>query len=387
MNITDISQVAFANSPVIIRIDLLDFPTFPIGVNPLTAHLTLITYDIESVGVQTNVTTYTLKKEQASINDKYISFEIQQYLKNDISIKANVPNQEFPVLQYNSLSMPDVKGQCVFFEFQYYITDGTTNSATVSSLNNVATLGYRWRNELTPFYGSYIGSSEGFDYAVAPVKKYNDDINFYIKQEFDFTLGVNVTSSTFIKTIQEFPTATICSKEPLLVIYLDRDGLWQYITTFGKVSIDDDITQNSSGKVYRDNFNVNPATSHGENIRIEDVRQNYTVNTGLLDESMNQLIEELLYSSRVYLVRFFGDRFTVAQTGITIDNDIITIDNDNITIDSDTVTVGDIGYFATYTQVPVRVVDSNFAKRTFINDKRDISYFIKFKETASKIKK
>lgn len=386
MNITNLSQVAFANSPVIIRINLLDFPAFPIGVNPLTAYLTITTFDIAAGGGHENVNTYVLKKEQASVIDTYISFDIQQYLKSDLAIKANAPNQEFPVLQYDNLSMPTVKGQCLFFEMSYYVTNGTTNSATVTNLNNVATLGYRWRNEAVPFYGSYVGSSEGFNVAITPKKKYNDNIPYYIRQEFDFTLGTSVTSANFIKTIKVNPSVVSCAKEPILIMYLNRLGLWEYITTFGKVSIDTDTTREASGKVYRDNYNVNPDISHGENIRIEDVRQNYTINTGLLDESMNQLIEELMYSPKVYLVRFYGDTFTVIQEGITVDNDIITVDNDTITVDSDTVTLADIGYFTTYTQVPVRVMDSNFVKRTFNNDKRDISYFIKFRETDSKIK-
>ena len=72
---------------------------------------------------------------------------------------------------------------------------------------------------------------------------------------------------------------------------------------------------------------------------------------------------------------------------MTVDNTIVTVDNTTITVDSDTVTNADIGYYSTYLQVPVMCVDTDFTQKNFINDKRDVSYTLKFKETASKIKK
>ena len=76
----------------------------------------------------------------------------------------------------------------------------------------------------------------------------------------------------------------------------------------------------------------------------------------------------------------------MAQQGLTVDNNIVTVDNETITVDNDTITLADVGYYSTYLQVPVTCIDTDFVKKTTINDKRDISYFFKFKETASKVK-
>jgi len=385
MTISDLSQIAFCNSPVVIRIDLLtDFPAHvPSNINT-RIRLQLTTFDIDDSFNEVNSHVYTLDKARVSNDDKYVSFEIQDYLKNDLVRKENLNNVDFPVLLYHNTSMPYVQGMCLFYKYSYYAYDETTTTTAINVTNKVATLGYRWRNEQTPFYGSFVGNANGFNIQETSIKKYAELIPYYAKQ--DFVFGINRTSNNFIVTTKVIPTETICVKEPLLFIYLDRNGLFQYLTTIGKITINDEVKRQESSKVFRDSAMINTESTHFKNTSIEEVFQTYTVNTGIMDESMNALIEELIYSPKVYLVHFYGDRFTTAQVGITVDNDIITVDNETITVDSDTVTVGDVGYYSTYLQVPVTCVDSDFVKKTLINDKRDISYTLKFKETASKIK-
>ena len=385
MTISDLSQVAFCNSPVVIRIDLLnDFPAYvPSNINT-RVRLQLTTFDIDDSLDEVNSHVYTLDKARVSNDDKYVSFEIQDYLKNDLVRKENLNNVDFPVLLYHNTSLPYVQGMCLFYKYSYYAYDETTSVAAINITDKVATLGYRWRNEQNPFYGSFVGNANGFNVAETPTKKYAEYISYYAKQ--DFVFGINRTSNNFIVTTQVVPSSTVCVKEPLLFIYLDRNGLFQYITTVGKITINDETKRQESSKVFRDSAMINTESTHFKNTAIEEVFQTYTVNTGVLHESMNALIEELIYSSKIYLVRFYGDKFTTAQVGITVDNDIVTVDNETITVDSDTITVGDVGYYSTYLQVPVTCVDSDFVKRTIINDKRDISYTLKFKETASKIK-
>ena len=385
MTITDKSQIAFCNSPVVIRIDLLtDFPAYvPSNINT-RIRLQLTTFEIDDSLAEVNSHVYTLDKARVSNDDKYVSFEIQDYLKNDLVRKENLNNVDFPVLLYHNTSLPYVQGMCLFYKYSYYAYDETTSVAAINVTNRVATLGYRWRNEQNPFYGSFVGNANGFNVSETAQKKYADLIPYYAKQDFAF--GTNRTSNNFIVTTQVVPSSTVCVKEPLLFIYLDRNGLFQYLTTVGKITINDETKRQESAKVFRDSAMINTESTHFKNTAIEEVFQTYTVNTGVLHESMNALIEELIYSPKIYLVRFYGDKFTTAQVGITVDNDIITVDNETITVDSDTITVGDVGYYSTYLQVPVTCVDSDFVKRTLINDKRDISYTLKFKETASKIK-
>lgn len=385
MTINDLSQVAFCNSPVVIRIDLLtDFPAYvPSNINT-RVRLQLTTFEIDDSLAEVNSHVYVLDKARVSNDDKYVSFEIQDYLKNDLIRKDNFNNVDFPVLLYHNTSLPYVQGMCLFYKYSYYAYDETTSVAAINVTDKVATLGYRWRNEQNPFYGSFIGNANGFNVAETQIKKYAELIPYYAKQ--DFVFGINRTSNNFIVTTKVTPTETICVKEPLLFIYLDRNGLFQYLTTVGKITINDETKRQESAKVFRDSAMINTESTHFKNTAIEEVFQTYTVNTGVLHESMNALIEELIYSSKIYLVRFYGDKFTSAQVGITVDNDIITVDNETITVDSDTITVGDVGYYSTYLQVPVTCTDNDFVKKTTINDKRDVSYTLKFKETASKIK-
>lgn len=385
MTITDISQIAFCNSPVTIRIDLLtDFPDYaPSNINT-RIRFQLETFDINDSLDEVNSHTYILDKARVSSDDKYVSFEIQDYLKNDLIRKDNLNNVDFPVLLYNNLSLPYVQGMCLFYRYAYYAYDETTSVPAIDVTDRVATLGYRWRNEQTPFYGSFVGNSNGFNISQTPIKKYAEYIPYYAKQEFAF--GSNRTSNNFIVTTQVTPPSVVCVKEPVLLIFLDRNGLFQYITTTGKIVINDEIKRQESNKAFRDSAMVNVESSHFKNINIEEVFQTYTVNTGVLDESMNSLIEEIIYSSKIYLIRFYGNRWTETEVGLTVDNTNITVDNTNITVDSTTITVLDVGYYANYQQIPVSIIDTDFVKRTNINDKRDISYTLKFKETASKIK-
>jgi len=385
MTITDLSQVAFCNSPVIVRVDLLtDFPAYvPPEINT-RIRLQLVTFDINDALEETNVHTYVLDKARVSSDDKYVSFEIQDYLKNDLVRKENLNNVDFPVLLYHNTSLPYVQGMCLFYRYSYYAYDETTSVTAINVTDLVTTLGYRWRNEQNPFYGSFVGNSNGFNVPQTPIKKYAEYIPYYATQSFVF--GINRTSNNFITTTQTIPASVVCVKEPLLFIYLDRNGLFQYVTTTGKIVINDEVKRQESSKSFRDSAVINTESTHFKNTSIEEVFQTYTVNTGIMDESMNALIEELIYSPKIYLVRFYGDRWTVAQQGITVDNDIVTVDNETITVDSDTITLSDVGYYSTYLQVPVTCIDNDFVKKTTINDKREISYTIKFKETASKIK-
>ena len=385
MNIADLSQVAFCNSPVVVRIDLLnDFPAYvPPEINT-RIRLQLVTFDINDALGEVNINTHVLDKARVSSDDKYVAFEIQDYLKNDLIRKDNINNVDFPVLLYHNTSLPYVQGMCLFYRYSYYAYDETTSVPAINVTNKVATLGYRWRNEQSPFYGSFVGGANGFNVATTPVKKYAEYIPYYAKQEFNF--GPDRTSNNFIVTSQVMPPSVVCVKEPILFIYLDRQGLFQYITTTGKVTINDEIKRQESQKAFRDSSMINTESTHFKNTSIEEVFQTYTVNTGVMDESINNVLEELLYSPKIYLVRFYGERWTIAQQGITVDNDIITVDNETITIDSDTITLADVGYYSTYIQVPVTCIDTDFVKKTNINDKRDISYFFKFKETASKVK-
>ena len=120
MNITDLSQVAFCNSPVIVRIDLLtDFPAYVPPEKNTRIRLQLVTFDIDNSLNEVNVNTYVLDKARVSSDDKYVSFEIQDYVKNDLIRKNNLNNVDFPILLYSNTSLPYVQGMCLFYRYSY----------------------------------------------------------------------------------------------------------------------------------------------------------------------------------------------------------------------------------------------------------------------------
>jgi hypothetical protein len=100
---------------------------------------------------------------------------------------------------------------------------------------------------------------------------------------------------------------------------------------------------------------------------------------------MTAIVEELIYSPKIYLIRFKGDLELVTTVGITIDSTLITIDNEIITIDNQTITAEYIGSFKTHQQIPVIITDEDFTRKTRLNDKISIDYNLNFEETNNKI--
>jgi hypothetical protein len=114
---------------------------------------------------------------------------------------------------------------------------------------------------------------------------------------------------------------------------------------------------------------------------ISEILKSYQINTDYIDESVNDVIEEIIYSPAIYLVKFLGD-YQEAITPITIDSTLVTIDNTNITIDSQG---GDPTKYKTFQQIPVICTTENFEPKTGLNDRNKIEYTLSFEETTSKI--
>ena len=100
---------------------------------------------------------------------------------------------------------------------------------------------------------------------------------------------------------------------------------------------------------------------------------------------MTSIIEELIYSPKVYLIRFKGDFELVTTVGITIDSTLVTIDSTLITIDSQTITAEYLGSFKTHQQISVVITNEDYTRKTRLNDKIAIDYNLKFEETNNKI--
>jgi hypothetical protein len=67
------------------------------------------------------------------------------------------------------------------------------------------------------------------------------------------------------------------------------------------------------------------------------------------------------------LIKFKSDKQITSTVGLTIDSNLVTIDNVNITIDNATISEV-LGFFKTHQQIVV-VTDSDFGRKTRLNDK------------------
>ena len=200
------------------------------------------------------------------------------------------------------------------------------------------------------------------------------------------TVGT-ATSANLVTVSDVVPAASWkrCSKEPILIVFLNKLGLWEMFTSHGKVTVKNKIDSKTASRSFRDPSKIDNSYTHSKLRDISEVVQSYSINTGALTEDMNSTIEQIIYSPKVYLIKFKGDRQTSTTVGITIDSTYKTIDDTTITIDSMTVVDEGNGFFKTHQQIPVVVTDSDFGRKTRVNDKNAIDYTINFDETTNKI--
>ena len=166
-----------------------------------------------------------------------------------------------------------------------------------------------------------------------------------------------------------------------LIAYVNRLGLWDTFTPFGKFIESIDTKRDEFSSSFRDPLNVNSQIQHLKQTGAPRGVRKFQVNTGLIDENNNYQIREILQSSKVYLVIFGDDVYQSVQTGITVDSTVVTVDNTTITVDNDVVTEANLGFYSKFTQIPVKNSTTNFLKKTRLNDKSSISYNLEFEET------
>ena len=165
------------------------------------------------------------------------------------------------------------------------------------------------------------------------------------------------------------------------IAYVNRLGLWDTFTPFGKFVESIDTKRDEFASSFRNPLQVNSQIQHLKQSGAPKGRRKFQINTGLLDENNNYQIREILQSGKIYLVIFGEELFTTTQTGTTVDSTTVTVDNTTITVDSTTVTAADLGFYSKFTQIPVTNSMTNFLKKTRLNDKSSISYTLELEET------
>ena len=380
-NITTAAKITFANSPIHLRINNVAADT---TIQSVVAYLWIWNGNQNKALTTPNA---TLSKSKISVSDDYINFEVADIIKAYLINPLNALNTNQPTFAYNELTNPAITGQGVFWQVIADVTS-TGGVERIVYPTRFATLGYRWNYEQN-LVGNNANSPDGAGGFLETVNKwYNPSIHNYISQAFNLSTTVGTATTANMVTVSDVvPDSqwTRCSREPMLIVFLNKLGLWEMFTTHGKVSIKNKIESKTSSRSFRDPSQIDNSYTHSRIREVTESLQTYSINTGALTEDMNSTIEQIIYSPKVYLIKFKGDKQTTATIGITIDSTYVTVDDTTITIDSETVEDDGTGFFKTHQQIPVTVTNSDFGKKTRLNDKNQIDYTIEFEETTSKI--
>ena len=311
--------------------------------------------------------------KKVSPDDNYISIDLHNEIKAFIT-SSNL-NKNNPQWSYNTTTVPTTSGEGVYFHIVYKV-----DSESDKQLGTYfATLGYRYNFEQK---GGYFTSYED----VETLRKYAFGINYdrctinrttlvATSQSGTGTNGM-ITQQSLNPSNRKAQTGVKC-----LIAYLNRLGLWDTFTPFGKVVETVDTKRDDYNSSFRDPLLVNSQIQHLKQVGAPTVTRKFQINTGLLDENNNYQIREILQSPKVYLVIFGNDTYLAEDEGITVDTTLVSADNTSITIDNAPVTSGNIGFYSKYTQIPVKNSTENFLKKTKLNDKSSISYTLEFEET------
>jgi len=379
--ISTANKITFANSPIHLRLQNVAQNN---AIQSIVAYLWIWNGN-QNKALGTPNATYV--KSKISASDDYINIEVADIIKAYLINPANALNTNQPTFAYNELTNPAITGQGVFWQVIAEVTS-TGGIETIVNSTRFATLGYRWNYEQN-LVGNNANNPNGASGFLETVNKwYNPSIHNYISQAFNLSTTVGTATTANMVVVSDVVPASTwqrCSKEPILIVFLNKLGLWEMFTSHGKVTIKNKIEATTGRRSFRDPSKIDNSYTHSKLRELSEVMQSYSINTGSLTEDMNSTIEQIIYSPKVYLIKFKGDMQTSTTVGITIDSTYTTIDDTTITIDSATVVDEGNGFFKTHQQIPVVVTDSDFGRKTRVNDKNAIDYTINFEETTNKI--
>lgn len=308
--------------------------------------------------------TVVFKKDKVSANDNYITLEVGEIIKTFLD----------PNVVFNPTQMTASK-EVVYYQYEIYTYSGTNLVNTITYSTRLATLGWNWNYEGQTTF-SYNRGSFGFQ---------DENISKYYSAYLNYFDGkINLTGATNSENMVVRVPAVYnqsnerCTPQQFVILYLNKYGLWDTFTPNGKVVINNSISREKYNRIFRNPSTFIPSDYH-ESINFNiNSRQTYTINTGAITEKMGQLVEEILYSPKVYIVEFVDN---ISTNNVTVDNTNVTVDNTIITVDG----IGSSQFYSIFRQIPVIVTDTDFTRKTRINDRNKVSYNIKFEESSFKI--
>lgn len=322
---------------------------------------------------------YTLVADKVSKSDNYVNFQISEI------IASHINSTKFAWTSGDN--QPSISGEGVFWQIKYQVTNESNIETEVESTTKFSTMGWRLDYEQV---GNIVGVSVRQPYlGLVPInynRNYSPSIK-YFKRSFDFTktLGTCTSENIILSTVNT-PTSTKCQLgDRYLVAYINRWGLWDYFTTYGKAVKSLKVDGETNPRLYRNPNSINNNVNHSKQRTVQTTDQNYTINTGDLHELMTDQVEEVILSPLIYLIEFTGETYTIIQEGLTVDSTTVTVDSTVYTVDNETITAQDIGYFSTFKQIPVTNSNTNFTRKTRLNDKGKINYDLQFDSTMGRI--
>lgn len=289
-----------------------------------------------------------LLKRKVNQSDTYVLFELADYVKDLFT----------PTFVYSSSGIPTISNTTVYFKYEYDIIvnpDEEKNVTAIyigSSSTFMGTQGWNWDYESATT--TYNENALSFGYvSTLPTKSYNPKIRY---ASFAYDLDNESSANYNITTTSYTPPLNLqkCAKEGWLIAYINKSGLWDYFTLFGKSVITQNIEKEDYTRTTSTPHLFNNSVTHGVKQFNTRVQTSITINTGLISEAEGQYVEEIEYSPVVYLIEFKD-------------------------------TPG-AGYYNNFITRPVIVTDTSMVRKTKINDKIKISYNIKMETTTNKIK-
>ncbi len=311
--------------------------------------------------------------KKISPSDNYISIEISEEIKAYIT-SSNL-NRNNPQWAYNATDKSTTSGEGVYFHIVYKV-----DSESVKQLGTYfSTTGYRYDFEAKGKpYEDFI-SPETFRRFAKAINYDRFDFNLNTTKETSFSgVGGMINQTVPSGLNRETQTGVKC-----LIAYINRVGLWDTFTPFGKFSESIDTKRDNYNINFRNPLNVNSQLQHQQQNGSPKGVRKFTINTSLIDEKNNYQVLEMLQSPKLYLVVFENDVFLTESVGLTVDSTLVTVDNTDITVDSDNVTTQNLGFYSKFVQIPIKNNTTNYNKRTRLNDKSSISYTLEFESTSN----
>lgn len=358
------SKIIFCNSPIRIRLQDSTILSAKIFLWIWNGHLN------KSLGYPN----YILESSKISIADDFINFEIQDNIKAFLVHPDNANNTDQPQFAYNELFPAVQTGQGVFVHYTYELTNAT-GTYIDQSVTYFSTLGYKDETEWT-----FITPPQPLN--VYQPRYYNPQIHDYFINTFDFSHSLSVcTSQNMVFSDPLTPTDYLRNtKDPYLIVFLNKQGLWEQFTPNGKVIISEKNDFRTSNRSYRDLSTIDNAFNHFKLRQRTNTVTTYQINTGSLEQEMVSIVDQIIKSPKIYLIKFEGDTQLTGTIGITIDNTFVTVDDTTITIDSQSVRDNYIGLYKTHLQIPVICTENDFVFKNRMNDKTKIDYTLKFEQ-------